>query len=673
MKADGAVAERRDSAQFASAREAWWFPKVRLLAYACYAMLVVTAMVSLDPEWLLPVVQIPLLYVITKWLVRRIAQSEQDISIYGLLMAAFEFKMTGTLLRTAVNNLLFNGMSDAREYNHYGKLIGASFRALDFNVKVGRVEGTGFMKLVTGIVYSFWGDSLLGASLFFSWLAFLGMVLLWLAFRGSVSRTQSRRYGHLLFFIPSMIYWPSTLGKDALAILFIGLASFGISRLISARVLTGAVALVAGTAGLIYLRPHIALTVFAGALLAIAFWKSKKNAGRSGILRIVLFCGFSLMLMVVIGRTETFFGVSKLDPQTVSQTLDSTTERTGEAGSSFTPIRMTNPVTVIPALGSVLYRPLPFETTNFVGLLAGAESLFLIVVTIRSRRRLANLFRAIREYVYPAYALGMTLAFAFAFSSFSNFGILARQRTQMLPLFLVLICIPTRSEMIEELASHEGEALGLDGPATLSREVPALPVAVASQTPAAPVLADPRPGSPSRDPNASLPRIGSFQWVASDAQFDFGIGGPTRPAPRPSRTRRKPDGPSGGERPPEPFRPSGADFGGDPEREFIERVPAGSGFKLVVSVRGDSAPLQVDELVGDVSLPSSARAGAIPFDLAVSGTGQVEFELSPDAVGLIEQGGQGALCRVFVIRDRQMLLLFGVRLFVDESPDRGVA
>ncbi|HEX2375354.1 MAG TPA: hypothetical protein VHO93_15345, partial [Actinomycetota bacterium] len=43
---------------------------------------------------------------------------------------------------------------------------------------------------------------------------------------------------------------------------------------------------------------------------------------------------------------------------------------------------------------------------------------------------------------YVAFVAVYSLLFVFAFSTISNFGILARERTQVLPFFLVLLAIP---------------------------------------------------------------------------------------------------------------------------------------------------------------------------------------------------------------------------------------
>ena len=53
--------------------------------------------------------------------------------------------------------------------------------------------------------------------------------------------------------------------------------------------------------------------------------------------------------------------------------------------------------------------------------------------------RLARLPRYLFQVPYVAYALTYTIMFVIAFSSIANFGILTRQRTQVLPLVVVLV------------------------------------------------------------------------------------------------------------------------------------------------------------------------------------------------------------------------------------------
>ena len=61
-----------------------------------------------------------------------------------------------------------------------------------------------------------------------------------------------------------------------------------------------------------------------------------------------------------------------------------------------------------------------------------------------------DLPNALRRYgqgiwvVVPSLVFGFvyTLAFVYAFSALQNFGILARERSQLLPALFVLLCIP---------------------------------------------------------------------------------------------------------------------------------------------------------------------------------------------------------------------------------------
>ena len=146
-------------------------------------------------------------------------------------------------------------------------------------------------------------------------------------------------------------------------------------------------------------------------------------------------------MIVLISQTEKFLGVETLNQETVNSELAAAEGRTDEAGSSFTPVRVNTPLDLPYATITVLFRPFPWETHNGQTLVTSFEGVFLIVLTIRGWRRLRSIPRSLRREPYVAYCLGITLTFVYAFSSFSNFGILARQRCQVMPFFLVLICL----------------------------------------------------------------------------------------------------------------------------------------------------------------------------------------------------------------------------------------
>jgi hypothetical protein len=382
-----------------------------------------------------------LLTLITIPIARRIARYDRDPSQFWFVMAAFSAKMLGALARYYFTYIAYVSVGDAEEYDAYGRFLVPYYRSFDFSPDVGQVPGTGFLKMVTGILYSIVGSSKLGGFMVFSWLGFIGLLLCWRAFKRAVPTGDARRYGLLVLFLPSLLYWSSALGKDAWAVMGLGICAYGVSRIMTRKRTSGMVILVAGLAAVVMVRPHVALTVGSGLELAALLYKPSKSSPMNPIVRVLTFAILLVLMLVLISQTEKFLGVESLNQETVNSSLANAEGRTIEAGSAFTPVTVNTPLDMPYATVTVLFRPFPWESHNGQTVLTAAESLFLVVLTARGWRRLQSIPRSLRREPYVAYSLGIMLTFVFAFSSFSNFGILARQRCQVMPFFLVLICL----------------------------------------------------------------------------------------------------------------------------------------------------------------------------------------------------------------------------------------
>jgi hypothetical protein len=99
----------------------------------------------------------------------------------------------------------------------------------------------------------------------------------------------------------------------------------------------------------------------------------------------------------------------------------------------------------------VLFRPLPHEAHNAQAVLTSFEGLFLLGLFAVSWRRLRKLPRDTLRTPYLAFASVYSLLFMLAFSSFGNFGILARQRAQLFPLVLVVLALPAITSATAQL------------------------------------------------------------------------------------------------------------------------------------------------------------------------------------------------------------------------------
>jgi hypothetical protein len=242
----------------------------------------------------------------------------------------------------------------------------------------------------------------------------------------------------LIFLWPTMIYWPSSIGKEALMTLGVGVASYGAARLFR-RLRGGVLLLGVGLWFTLMVRPHIALVAFIAVGIAYMFTRrtgssASVTAGKAVAVFVLLFFGG-----VLIGRTADFLEVDSLGSDGIEEALDQTTFQTSQGDAEFSPLKAENPALLPGAIATVLLRPFPHESHNAESFFTSLEGFALLALIIASFGRLKQLPRALIREPYVAYSLAAMVLFCFLFSYVANFGILARQRTQVLPFLFVLI------------------------------------------------------------------------------------------------------------------------------------------------------------------------------------------------------------------------------------------
>jgi hypothetical protein len=418
-----------------------WLYVGTLLSIGAYGGLLVVALLDPKPDTLAALAIAPVLVLLTVPIAMRIARADGDPGILLLLLIAVALKLTASVVRYYVAFDVYGGLADAAGYHAAGAAFAPDLRSLHFGVETGVIPGTGFIDLITGIVYAITGASQLTGFFVFAWLSMLGQILCWRAFKIGVPEGDNKRYALLILFFPTMLYWPASIGKEAWMLLAIGITLYGAARMLQRRPM-GVVLTILGVAGLTLCRPHVALVVLACLLTALLVQRSPSRSPLTPVVRLVSIALVVAVSLVVVSQTESFFGVQSLNQETVQTTLSETELSTGQGGSSFTPVTVNTPLDLPLATTTVLFRPLPFEAHNAQMLLTSFEGLFLLGLCIVSWRRLAAVPRLMRSTPYVAFAFVFVLLFVYAFSSFGNFGILARQRTQVLPFLFVLLALP---------------------------------------------------------------------------------------------------------------------------------------------------------------------------------------------------------------------------------------
>ncbi|HEU5149625.1 MAG TPA: hypothetical protein VFU19_03965 [Iamia sp.] len=371
-----------------------------------------------------------------------VARRTETPTIVRIIVAGWFAKLIGTLARFYVLQVVYDGTGDANRYSRVGAQVATMLRTgeLTWHRPGSAVVGTHFVEYVTGSIFTVTGPTTLGGFVVFSAASFVGIYLVFRAVRVLIPGVDERRYALLLFFLPSMVFWPSSIGKEALMILAIGLFALGAARLFL-HVRGGVVLLAAGCLLSAAIRPHITLILVAALLLATVIASPTTPATELPIGKLFRVGLAAAVLVWAAASAGSFLEVEPLDRGAVSAALESTADRTDTGGSAFTNV---NPVLFPVAAVTVLFRPFPFEAGNVPGLIASAEGMLLLTITFRHRRTILVALKSLRTSPLLAMSFCYIVLFVYAYTGFNNFGLLSRQRCQVYPFVLLVLCCPPR-------------------------------------------------------------------------------------------------------------------------------------------------------------------------------------------------------------------------------------
>ena len=376
--------------------------------------------------------------------IARMAEAKQGINLANIVTIALIAKLVGSYIRYLYDFHIY-GSSDASLYHNSGTRIADQY--LDGQRSLGSLfptsYGTRFIEELNGIVALLTGRSLLASFMVFSWLGFLGLWGFVAAIRRAAPQVDVRLYALLIFFLPSSLFWPSALGKDAWMVFGLGLFATGAARVITYRA-SGLIFMGAGVWATGMVRPHVTVVALAAFALALLINRGRQGRALSPVLTMVTIASIAGAAAFASGPLEELLPRQE---EGFSAVLEATGAQTSIGGSEIDVTAPNSPLEYPYAFFTVMFRPLPFEASSFTQFLSSAESLVLLVLFIVWRQRVFDAIGRILREPYLRFAVLYTLAFAFAWSSVGNLGIMARQRIQVLPFLLILLCwIPTRPD-----------------------------------------------------------------------------------------------------------------------------------------------------------------------------------------------------------------------------------
>lgn len=287
--------------------------------------------------------------------------------------------------------------------------------------------GPAAVELVTSFCVSVLGLSYLGTFLFFNILGFIGLI----AFDASLRQATAgktltlRRYATLIVLLPSVSYWSSAIGKDAIAFMATGLALW-------AALQPGKRAWLMATAIVLMLlvRPHIAgmmVLALAGSQLL------QRNIPLSR--RFVLGVVATLAALVMVPLALNYTVGSDASAEELAAYIEQRQLENTEGGSSVDIAAMGLPM----QLFTYLFRPLPVEANSLFSLASSLDNVILLVLFAAC---LGKILRRRRR------ALDGNRVFLWLFSIFTwillatttaNLGIAVRQKWMFAPMLIFLL------------------------------------------------------------------------------------------------------------------------------------------------------------------------------------------------------------------------------------------
>lgn len=362
------------------------------------------------------------------------------VTVKRLLFVGVLLRIAGSFLRYEVLYRVYDGIGDAAGY--YGMGLFFSARLLDFDFSIfssenwwaGNWWGTQFIRYLSGFVITLIGPTMRGEFLVFSLLAFLGLCLFGLAFHRAYPHLSSHRYLAWLWLWPSLWFWSSSVGKDAVLLFAGGLVTAGYMGK-NGRIQW--LYLVPGLLLAFAVRPHVAGVLIL--VMAFAHWLGL-GTGKLTLWRFAQGVALALLAVVLVQNALGQLGIEEADTEGLQEFVAKRTVLATGGGSAIEP--PARGLAALPmAFVNILMRPFPWEAHNPQALLASLELVVFWVVLWRRRRRVWRVLRhGWRKDRLLRFALPMTLAYVLMIGLvFGNLGIIARQRILVFPFLLLLL------------------------------------------------------------------------------------------------------------------------------------------------------------------------------------------------------------------------------------------
>jgi hypothetical protein len=356
----------------------------------------------------------------------------------SLFALAFIAKLAGSLVRFWMAFDVYGGYIDASQYHDAGQELAAVISRFDFTMLDSIPQGTEGFRILTGIIYIFLPPSMPGSFLFFGGLAFIGSVFFYRAFRVGFPDASPNLFRLIIFFLPSILFWPSSLGKDAWVFFSSGFVAYGLAVFVRKNRLSGLLLAGLGILFVSLARSHIAMFIVGA--IGVAYFLGRGKTGVKQIIGGLLIIGFAYFIFQnATDYLTNVKGLSEFSWSGIQEFYEEQQEQTFRGGSRFAPVAVLTILGPIYGFITVLFRPFLWEAGSPLLLIAALESVLWLGLFWAQRQTLIDRVRLTTQDSWIGFLVIYSIIMILALTAIGNFGILARQRVMLLPFLWMLL------------------------------------------------------------------------------------------------------------------------------------------------------------------------------------------------------------------------------------------
>ncbi len=395
--------------------------------------------------------------ILAVFLLPRLARSEGE-GFLKVLVFALLLKLVFAMVNYYIAFVIY-GVADASMYHRSGIIISNYIWNFQFDkVALFLNWSTDFIKFFTGVIYAIIGPSIFGGYLVFTFLSFLGSYYFYRAFRLAFPDGSKGLYAALIFFFPTILFWSSAIGKDALMSLSLGLLAYGGAKVIVNWKWSGIIPLALGFTGALWVRPHIAAISIVALALAFLLPGGKRQHFNPAvyIIGLAMVAGLAWYLLP---QVMSFLNLKQLSSGEIIDYLYNFQIGSGLGGSAYQGFNLYNPVSYFLGPITVLFRPFPWEAHNLQALMESLAAIFLLFLILWRIKSVGRAIASLITNTYSRYIIFYFIAFTLIFTAIVNFGTLVRERVMIQPfLFMLISYNPSRLIEKPKLPAETAEA-----------------------------------------------------------------------------------------------------------------------------------------------------------------------------------------------------------------------